>query len=257
MYDAVKADVWLISFSGGTDVCSGFVGGNPLLPVYAGEIQCRLLGCKVEAFDENAQPVHNELGEMVILEPMPSMPLYFWNDRSDGPSGNERYRTSYFGEYPGIWRHGDYIRITERNGIIIYGRSDATLNRDGVRIGTAEIYSAVEQIGEVADSLVVGIEQPGGNYYMPLFVVLHDNNSLTDELTTRIRQTLRNQFSPRHVPDAIYQIREVPYTISGKKLETPVKKILAGMTATLATSRDVLRNPDALNQFVDFVVQQT
>ena len=251
VYDAVDPNVWLISFSGGTDVCSGFVGGNPLLPVYEGEIQCRLLGCKVEAFNENAQPVYNELGEMVILEPMPSMPIFFWNDL-----GSERYRSSYFAEYPGIWRHGDFIRITERKGIIIYGRSDATLNRDGVRIGTAEIYSAVEQVSEVADSLVVGIEQPGGNYFMPLFVVLRDGADLTDELTTRIRQTLRNQFSPRHVPDAIYQINEVPYTVSGKKLETPVKKILAGMTATLATSRDVLKNPDALDQFVEFATRQ-
>jgi len=252
VYDAVKSDVWLISFSGGTDVCSGFVGGNPLLPVYEGEIQCRLLGCKVEAFNEDAQPVYNELGEMVILEPMPSMPVYFWNDPA-----NERYRSSYFGEYPGVWRHGDYIRITERKGVIIYGRSDATLNRDGVRIGTAEIYSAVEQIDEVADSLIVGVEQPGGKYYMPLFVVMRDGIKLTDELTTRIRQTLRNQFSPRHVPDAIYQIDEVPYTISGKKMETPVKKILAGMTATLATNRDVLRNPDSLDQFIEFAFRQS
>ena len=250
VYESVKADTWLISFSGGTDVCSGFVGGNPLLPVYEGEIQCRLLGCKVEAFNENGQPVYNELGEMVILEPMPSMPLYFWND-----TNNERYRSSYFSEYPGIWRHGDFIRITERNGIIIYGRSDATLNRDGVRIGTAEIYSAVELVDEVADSLIVGIEQPGGKYFMPLFVVLRDGVDLTDELVTRIKQTLRNQFSPRHVPDAIYQISEVPYTISGKKLETPVKKILSGMTASLATNRDVLRNPDSLDQFIEFMAQ--
>ena len=247
IYEAVKSNVWLISFSGGTDVCSGFVGGNPLLPVYEGEIQCRLLGCKVEAFDENAKPVRGELGEMVILEPMPSMPIYFWNDRRD-----ERYRKSYFEEFPGIWRHGDYIRITERNGVIIYGRSDATLNRDGVRIGTSEIYSAVESLPEIADSLVVGVEQPGGQYFMPLFVVLRDGEELTDALIARIKHVVRSQFSPRHVPDAVYPISEVPYTISGKKLETPVKKILSGMNASLAASKDTLRNPTALDQFINF-----
>ena len=251
VYDCVKPDVWLISFSGGTDVCSGFVGGNPLLPVYEGEIQCRLLGAKVEAFDENARPVRGELGEMVILEPMPSMPIYFWND-----PGNDRYRKSYFEEYPGIWRHGDYIRITERGGVIIYGRSDATLNRDGVRIGTSEIYSAVESLPDIADSLVVGLEQPGGRYFMPLFVVLRPGFSLTDDLISRIKQVLRTQFSPRHVPDAVYAIAEVPYTISGKKLETPVKKILSGMDASLATSKDTLRNPAALDQFTGFTMEK-
>ncbi|MCX6219327.1 acetoacetate--CoA ligase [Spirosoma sp.] len=248
IYESIKSKVWLISLSGGTDVCSGFVGGNPLLPVYEGEIQCRLLGCKVEAFDEKAKPVRGELGEMVILEPMPSMPVYFWNDPN-----NDRYRKSYFEEYPGIWRHGDYIRITERNGIVIYGRSDATLNRDGVRIGTSEIYSAVESIPEVMDSLVVGLEQPGGTYFMPLFVVLKDGVTLTSELTTRIKDTLRKQFSPRHVPDAVYAIADIPYTISGKKLETPIKKILSGMDVSLATSKDTLRNPTALAHFVNFI----
>ncbi len=247
IYESVKTNVWLISFSGGTDVCSGFVGGNPLLPVYEEEIQCRLLGCKVDAFDENGSPVRGELGEMVILEPMPSMPIYFWNDPN-----NERYRKSYFDEYPGVWRHGDYIRITERNGVIIYGRSDATLNRDGVRIGTSEIYSAVESLPDIADSLIVGLEQPGGQYFMPLFVVLNPGFSLTDELVNRIKQALRSQFSPRHVPDAIYSISEVPYTISGKKLETPVKKILSGVDVSLATSKDILRNPAALDQFMNF-----
>ncbi|WP_040005245.1 acetoacetate--CoA ligase [Fibrisoma limi] len=249
IYEAVKSDVWLISLSGGTDVCSGFVGGNPLLPVYAGEIQCRMLGCKVEALDESARPVRGELGEMVIMEPMPSMPIYFWND-----PGNKRYFSSYFEQYPGIWRHGDYIRITERSGVIIYGRSDATLNRDGVRIGTSEIYSAVESLPEIADSLVVGLEQPGGRYFLPLFVVLRNGYSLTDELVSRIKQQLRSQFSPRHVPDAVYAIPEVPYTISGKKLETPVKKILSGVDPSLAASKDTLRNPTALDAFVHFTI---
>lgn len=250
IYDSVKPGVWLISFSGGTDVCSGFVGGNPLLPVYEGEIQCRLLGCKVDAFDEQGRPVRDELGEMVILEPMPSMPIYFWND-----TDNARYRSSYFDDYPGVWRHGDFIRITPRNGVVIYGRSDATLNRDGVRIGTSEIYSAVESLPQIADSLVVGLERPGGQYFMPLFVVLREGAELTDELVKTIRQTLRTQFSPRHVPDAIYAIREVPYTISGKKLEMPVKKILAGTDASLVASKDTLRNPAALDQFTDFVLE--
>ena len=250
VYESVKSNVWLISFSGGTDVCSGFVGGNPLLPVYEGEIQCRLLGCSVEAFDERGKPVRDELGEMVILEPMPSMPIYFWNDPN-----NDRYRKSYFADYPGVWRHGDYIQITKRDSVIIQGRSDATLNRDGVRIGTSEIYSAVESLPEIADSLIVGLEQPGGQYFMPLFVVLRTGFTLTDELTTRIKQTLRNQFSPRHVPDAIYAITEVPYTISGKKLETPIKKILAGVDVSLATSRDTLRNPASLDQFIEFASQ--
>ena len=252
IYESVKQNVWLISFSGGTDICSGFVGGNPLLPVYEGEIQCRLLGCNVEAFDEQGKPVREQLGEMVILEPMPSMPIYFWNDRTAGPRNNDRYRKSYFDDYPGIWRHGDYIQITKRNGVIIYGRSDATLNRAGVRIGTSEIYSAVESLPEISDSLVVGLERPGGQYFMPLFVVLKPGFSLTDELTKRIKRTLQSQFSPRHVPDAIYAIDEIPYTISGKKLETPVKKILSGMDASLATSRDTLRNPASLDQFSHF-----
>ena len=250
IYDCIKQNVWLISFSGGTDVCSGFVGGNPLLPVFEGEIQCRLLGSYVEAFDEKGKPVRGELGEMVILEPMPSMPIYFWNDPR-----NDRYRKSYFEEYPGVWRHGDYIRITERNGIIIYGRSDATLNRDGVRIGTSEIYSAVESLPEIADSLVVGLERPGGQYFMPLFVVLRPGATLTNELIAHVKQTLRSQFSPRHVPDAIYSISEVPYTISGKKLETPIKKILAGVDVSLATSKDTLRNPASLDQFIEFASQ--
>lgn len=244
VYESVRADVWLISLSGGTDVCSGFVGGNPLAPVVAGEIQCRLLGCKVEAYDEEGEPVREALGEMMILEPMPSMPIYFWND-----ANNERYRSSYFENDPDTWRHGDWIKITDRGSVIIYGRSDATLNRDGVRIGTAEIYSAVESIPDIADSLVVGLELPDGTYRMPLFVVLREGNSLTDELISRIKQTLKIQYSPRHVPDAIYQIAEVPYTISGKKMETPVKKILMGQQADRVASADTMRNPGALAAF--------
>ena len=228
IYEAVRRDVWLISLSGGTDVCSAFVGGNPLLPVYAGEIQCRLLGCKLEAFDDDGQPVVDQLGEMVILEPMPSMPLYFWNDRNDGPLDNERYRQSYFEDYPGVWRHGDWIKITPRGSVVIFGRSDATLNRGGIRIGTAEVYSAVESLPEIKDSLVVYLENEDGTGEMPLFVVMKEDGVLDDALRQRIAAALRSQFSPRHVPDRIEQIAEVPYTISGKKLEAPVKKILMG-----------------------------
>ncbi|QJD78470.1 acetoacetate--CoA ligase [Spirosoma rhododendri] len=248
VYESVKSTAWLISFSGGTDICSGFVGGNPLLPVYEGEIQCRLLGCSVDAVDERGQSVRDELGEMVIRQPMPSMPIYFWNDPN-----NERYRSSYFTDFPGLWRHGDFIRITPRNSVVIYGRSDATLNRDGVRIGTSEIYSAVESLPDIADSLIVGLEQPGGRYFMPLFVVLRQEAELTAALIDTIRKTLRTQFSPRHVPDAVYAISEVPYTISGKKLETPVKKILSGIDSSLAASKDTLRNPASLDQFARFM----
>lgn len=248
IYESVKKDVWLISFSGGTDICSGFVGGCPLVPVYEGEIQRRLLGCKLDAVNENGDSVRGELGEMVIREPMPSMPIYFWNDR-----GNERYCSSYFESFPNVWRHGDFIEITAHNGVIIYGRSDATLNRDGVRIGTAEIYSAVESIPEVADSLIVGLDLPGGRYFMPLFVTLRDGQILADELVSRIRQTIRAKYSPRHVPDAIFQVAEVPYTISGKKMEMPVKKILAGNDPTTVASRDTMRNPDALEGFVTVI----
>lgn len=253
IYEHVKKDVWLISLSGGTDICSGFVGGCPMLPVYEGEIQCRMLGCKLEAFNEEGKPVRDELGEMVILEPMPSMPIYFWNDRSDDPArNNERYRSSYFEQYEGIWRHGDWIKITSRQTIVIYGRSDATLNRDGVRIGTSEIYSATEGVEGVKDSLVVCLELPGGRYFMPLFVVLKEGQSLTDDLQQHIRRALRTQYSPRHVPDAIYQVADIPYTISGKKVEAPVKKLLMGQPPETTASRDTLRNPSALDAFVAF-----
>ncbi|GAB3249688.1 acetoacetate--CoA ligase [Larkinella harenae] len=250
VYESIKKDVWLVSLSGGTDVCSGFVGGCPTLPVYEGEIQCRMLGCKLESFNEDGYPVRNELGEMVILEPMPSMPLYFWKDPD-----HERYRSSYFEQYENIWRHGDWIQITDRKTVIIYGRSDATLNRDGVRIGTSEVYSAVESVPEVADSLVVCLDLPGGRQLMPLFVVLKEPTSETatelDEPTAqKIRQALRTQYSPRHVPDVIYQVTAVPYTISGKKVEAPIKKILMGLSPERVSNPDTLRNPSALEPYI-------
>lgn len=248
IYASVKKDVWLVSLSGGTDICSAFVGGCPLLPVMAGEIQCRMLGCDLEAFDENGQPVRSQLGEMVIMKPMPSMPIYFWND-----PGNDRYHSSYFNQYPGIWRHGDWIEIKMNGSVIIFGRSDATLNRDGVRIGTSEIYTVIDGISEVSDSLIVCIEQAGGKFFMPLFVVMKSGYTLNEELKQRIRMLLRSKYSPRHVPDEIYSVPDIPYTISGKKMETPVKKILMGVDPEAAASRDTMRNPDALSLFVPFV----
>ena len=245
IYSSVKKDVWLISFSGGTDICSGFVGGCPHWPVVAGEIQCRLLGCYLEAFDDAGHPVRDAVGEMVILEPMPSMPVFFWND-----PGNARYKSSYFEPFEGVWRHGDWISISSRGSVVIQGRSDATLNRDGVRIGTAEVYSAVDAVPQVADSLVVCVEKEGGRYYMPLFVVMKPGQVLDDMVRDAIRKSLRERFSPRHVPDEILEVKDIPYTISGKKMEAPVKKILMGIAPAKAASRDTMRNPDALDQFL-------
>ncbi len=246
VYEHVKSDIWLASISGGTDVCSAFVGGSILLPVYSGELQCRSLGAKVEAFDEQGQPLLNEVGELVITEPMPSMPLFFWND-----PGNKRYQESYFNMYPGIWRHGDWIQITARGTAVIYGRSDSTLNRMGVRMGTSEIYRVVEGFPEVLDSLIIGVEYPGGRYYMPLFVVLSDNVELDDALKARIKESLRRNISPHHVPDEVFAIREVPRTLSGKKLEVPVKKLFMGIPVEKAISIDAMSNPQSIQYFIE------
>ena len=247
VYESIKKDLWLCSMSGGTDVCTAFVGGCPMEPVYEGEIQCRGLGCALYAYDENGNPVEGEVGEMVITKPMPSMPIYFWNDE-----GKKRYHSSYFEFYPGIWRHGDWVKITARNSLIILGRSDATLNRQGVRIGTAEIYRAVDKVKAVKDSLIVNLELSGGRHYMPLFVLMNEGEALTDEIKTSIKKTLRADYSPRHVPDEIIEIKDIPYTISGKKLETPVKKILMGMPISKAANPDSMRNPESLDFFVSF-----
>ena len=213
IYEKIKKDVWLISFSGGTDICSGFVGGCPLKPVYAGEIQCALLGVALASWDEKADALINTPGEMVITEPMPSMPLFFWNDEN-----NIRYHDSYFSTYDGFWKHGDWIEITDRQTIIIYGRSDATLNRNGVRIGTAEIYAVVDQLEEIEDSIVIGLTvEPA--YRMILFVKLKAGEELTDDLKQKIKTALKLKYSPRHVPDEIYSIEEIPYTSNGKKKE--------------------------------------
>lgn len=248
IYQQVRKDVWLISLSGGTDICSAFVGGSPLLPVYAGEIQCRMLGCKMEAYNEDCKPVLNEVGEMVITEPMPSMPLYFWND-----PGQERYRSSYFEMYPNVWRHGDWMKITSRGSVVIYGRSDTTLNRGGVRIGTAEIYAVIDQFESVKDSLVVYPETEAGEGKMTLFVVMQSGEELTDALRKEFCSALRTQYTPRHIPDEIIQAPDIPYTISGKKMEAPVKKILQGEPLEKVVGKDTLRNPDALSFYTNWV----
>ena len=247
IYEHVKKDIWLASVSGGTDVCSAFVGGSILLPVYAGELQCRALGARVEAFDEQGHPIIDEVGELVITEPLPSMPLFFWND----PDGT-RYHDSYFDMYPGVWRHGDWIKITSRGSAIIYGRSDSTINRQGIRMGSSEIYRVVESLPEVLDSLIVGIEQAGGKYYMPLFVVLREGVALDDDLKARIKAALRKNISPHHVPDEIVAIQEVPRTLSGKKTEVPVKKLFMGIPVEKAVSKDALSNSQSIEYFIEF-----
>jgi acetoacetyl-CoA synthetase len=253
VYEHVGADTWLFSTSGGTDLCTAFVGGCPLVPVYEGELQARALGAAIEAWDPDGQPLIGEVGELVITEPMPSMPLYLWND----PDG-ERYHDAYFDTYPGIWRHGDWIEITERGTAIIHGRSDATINRGGVRMGTAEIYSAVLGIDAVVDALVVDVGGREGfnEGWMPLFVVLRDGDELTDELTAEIRKRIREDCSPRHVPNEVIVVSEVPRTLSGKALELPVKRILMGTPLEEAASRESLSNPRALDFFVEFAAER-
>jgi acetoacetyl-CoA synthetase len=246
-YDNVKRDLWVCPGSGGTDICSGFVGGAPGLPVYAGEIQAPHLGVDVQAFDDQQNAVVNQVGEMVIAQPMPSMPLYFWND-----AGNARYRETYFADFPGVWRQGDYFRINERDGCFVLGRSDATLNRYGVRIGTAEIYRSVEALDEVDDAMIVNLDLPGGRFFMPLFVKLADGLQLNEEIEARICSRLRSDYSPRHVPDGIYQVKEIPYTLTGKKMEIPVRKILLGSPPDQAANRSAMANPESLDFFVQF-----
>ena len=250
IYKHVGADTWLFSTSGGTDVCTAFVGGVPTLPVYAGELQGRSLGAAIEAWDEDGNAVVDEVGELVITEPMPSMPVFFWGDE-DG----SRYRASYFEMFPGTWRHGDWIEITSRGTAIIYGRSDSTINRSGVRMGTAEIYRAVAAVDEIVDALVVDIPRPGTEGWMPLFVVLAEEAQLDDDLVAELRRRIREGCSPRHVPDQVYAIAEVPRTLSGKVLEVPVKRILSGTPADRAASRDSLANPAALDYFVELAAE--
>jgi acetoacetyl-CoA synthetase len=246
IYEHLGSDTWLFSTSGGTDLCTAFVGGVATLPVYRGELQARALGAAVEAWDEEGKPVVEEVGELVVTEPMPSMPIYFWGDE-DG----SRYRESYFEMFPGVWRHGDWLEMTRRGTAIIYGRSDSTINRGGIRMGTAEIYRAVLGIEEIVDALVVDLPRPGTGGWMPLFVVMREGAELDGDLPREIARRVREQCSPRHVPDEVFEVAEVPRTLSGKALEVPVKKILMGTPVEKAASRDSLANPRSLDYFVE------
>lgn len=246
VYDAVSSTAQLGSLSGGTDVCSGFVGSAPTVPVYAGEIACRCLGAAVAAYDESGAPLIGTLGELVIEQPMPSMPIGFWGD-ADG----SRYSAAYFEDFPGVWRHGDWITITEYGTCTITGRSDATLNRGGVRLGTSEFYTVVEAFDEVADSLVVHLEDAdGGAGTLVLLVRLVADQVLDEELRQRIVRALRTSLSPRHVPDVLRQVRSLPRTLSGKRIEVPAKKILQGTSVDAAVARGALTDPDGLEELV-------
>ena len=244
VYDQLGADTWLFSMSGGTDVCTAFLGGVATLPVYEGELQARALGAKVEAFDEHGRALTDEVGELVLTEPLPSMPLFLWGDEGGG-----RYRESYFEQYPGVWRHGDWVELTSRGTAIIYGRSDSTINRGGVRMGTSEIYRAVLALDEVLDALVVDLPRAGAESWMSLFVVLGAEVFLDEALAAEIKRQVREHCSPRHVPDEVRQISEVPRTLSGKILEVPVKRILMGAPPEQVVSRDSLVNPHSLEYF--------
>ena len=251
LYANVGADLWVTSQSGGTEFCSGLVAGVPNLPVYAGEIQARALGVDAHAFDDDGRPVLNEPGELVITSPMPSMPLFLWGDQDFA-----RYREAYFERYPGVWRHGDSFELNERGGCYVHGRSDATLNRYGVRIGSAEIYRTLETIPEIADSLIVCIEEDGGGYYMPLFITLRDGVALDDALIATINAKLRRERSPRHVPDEIVAAPGIPYTLTAKKMEVPIRKLLRGEAAERAVSKGAMKEPEVIAWYADFATRR-
>ena len=246
VYKNIKDNVWLSSLSGGTDLCSAICLGSPTLPVYSGMIQCRGLGAHVEALDPDGEPVINEKGELAIMDPMPNMPVFFWNDPA-----KSRYYGSYYNFYPGIWRHGDYISIDDEGRVIIYGRSDAILNRNGIRIGTGEIYSSLEDLKEIKDSVVVGYNDSKGTYRIALFVVLKNNVEFEDKLRKNIKEKIRNDLSPRHIPDYILQAPDVPYTLNGKKIEVPVTRIIEGIIPENIINKDSIRNPDCLNYYIE------
>ena len=250
-YANVKDDLWINSASGGTDISSSFVGGCPLLPVRAGEIQTRFLGADVHAFDDDGREIHDAVGEFVVTQPLPSMPLFLWNDPN-----NRRYRETYFEQFPGIWRHGDYFVMNSRGGCYVRGRSDATLNRYGVRMGTAEIYRTVEALPDIADSLIVNLDLPGGAFFMPLFVKLKAPAVLDSRLVQTIEKIL-GAYSPRHVPDAILAIDRVPYTRTGKKMEVPVRRILMGMISDVSDYRGSMAEPEALDFFLTYAAATT
>jgi acetoacetyl-CoA synthetase len=241
---------WWHNISGGTDFCGAFVGGNRELPEVPGQMQCRFLGAAVEAWNEKGEPVIGEVGELVCTKPIPSMPLYFWGD-----AGNARYLSSYFDMYPGVWRHGDWLRIGEDGGCIIYGRSDATINRQGLRMGTSEIYSAVEALPEVLDSMVVDLEYLGRESWMPLFVVLREGVALDAAMRAKIEGAIKTSLSPRFVPDEIVQVAEIPRTLTGKKQELPIKKLLLGQPIEKVVNREAMANPACLAWYVDFAAR--
>lgn len=246
VYESVSNDVWLCSMSGGTDLCTAFVGGCPYEPVRRGRIQQRCLGADLHAFSDYGESSTGSLGEMVIRKPMPSMPVFFWGDEN-----HERYKASYFSTFEGKWRHGDWIKIFEDGSLVIQGRSDATLNRKGIRIGTAEIYAVLEQMEGITDSLIVNLERDGGEDYMPLFVMIEDN-IVVGEMAEAIKQKLKTECSPRHVPDEVIAVNAIPYTLSGKKMEVPVKKALMGMDVSKAMNKDAMKNPEAMEVFIEF-----
>jgi acetoacetyl-CoA synthetase len=246
-YENVKHDLWVMPGSGGTEICSGFVGGVAGLAVHAGEMQGIHLGVDAHAFDVEGRSVVGEIGELVITQPMPSMPVRFWND-----PGDARYRETYFDTWPGVWRHGDFFMLNERGGCFVLGRSDATLNRHGIRIGTAEIYRCLEALPEIRDSLIVNLDLPGGKFFMPLFVCLAEGVAFDEALDQKIRITLRQRYTPRHVPDRIYPVADIPYTLTGKKMEVPVRRILMGALPDTVANPNVMRNPEALAWFVRF-----
>jgi acetoacetyl-CoA synthetase len=246
-YRNLKADMWVTTGSGGTDICSGLVSGVPTLPVHAGEIQARALGVDAHAFDEHGQPVLDQVGELVVTSPMPSMPVYFWDD----PTG-ERYRQSYFQPWSGVWRHGDFFLLNARGGCQVLGRSDATLNRFGVRIGTAEIYRALEPITQIEDALIVNLDLPEGGFFMPLFVQLQPGAELDDALQQRVRECLRLSCTPRHVPDCIIAVPLIPMTLTGKKMEVPVRRIMMGHDPRKVANPSAMRDPHALAFFIEY-----
>src|SRR5262245_44165994 len=251
-FENVKRDLWAHAGSGGTDICTGLVGGVVNLPLYAGEIQARQLGVAAYAWDEKGNELVDQVGEMVLTEPLPSMPVGFWGD-TDG----SRYRESYFDVYPGVWRHGDFFRINARGGCFVLGRSDATLNRHGVRIGTAEVYRSILGVPAVEDSLIVNLDLPGGKFFMPLFVKLKGDQALDPGIESKIRAQIRNEYSPRHVPDRIFQVRSIPYTLTGKKMEVPVRRILMGVPVEKAANRGAMANVDALDFFSEYAGSQS
>ena len=244
MRDNLGAQVQVASISGGTDVVSAFIGGVRTVPVWPGELSVPFLGAALDAWDESGQPVRGEVGELVITKPLPSMPVSFWND----PDGS-RYREAYFEMFPGVWRHGDWITITDRGSVIVHGRSDSTLNRHGIRMGSADIYQSVERLPEIAEALVIGAEQSDGGYWMPLFVVPADGVTLTDELVDKIKQTIRTEVSPRHVPDEVILAPGIPHTRTGKKLEVPIKKLFQGADVAKVVERSAVDDPDLLDWY--------